>query len=455
MKNLRSTLFAAVGLIGIPGIASANSFNINEHDARVTGRGGATAASNSDASSIVFNVGGLALGEGTQLMIGGTVYVAEGWYCNGSDAENNVCRDNGTRTDSPPAAVPSLYVASRINDMIAVGVGVHFPFGLAVSWPTDHTQATVAQDSDLKTMFITPAIGLNLDKQVPGLSFGAGLDIVPASVHLQRALVFGETRGTVDLAADAVGVGFRAGLMYHPPAVKKLKLGVMYRHKIKLDFEGEADFDIADPFRGQIPPDGTATTTISLPAAISGGVAYSPIDDLEIEFNAVWIGWSKTFTKDENRGGDTTSLTITLPDGSLSSAPEDYENTVSYRLGLDYKLPKYKANLRAGFIYDPTPIPITAQTAQLPDVDRIALTIGASKQVSQSLGVHFGALWIPPKERETTTDPAVPIFQGSYGVQALVLSLGLTGTFGGKAAAAPVGDPAIARQESRAPGAKN
>jgi len=445
MKNLRTFLFSTLGLVGIAGTAHANSFNINEHDARVTGRGGATAASNTDASSIVFNPGGLALSEGTQVMLGGSLYVAEGWYCNSNDAEQNLCRDNGTRTDSSPAVVPSLYLASRINDMFAVGVGVHFPFGLAVSWPDNHAQSSVAQDSDLKTMFLSPTVGVNLNKQVPGLSLGAGLDIVPASVRLQRALVFGDTRGTVDLAANAVGIGFRAGVMYHPPAVKRLKLGVSYRHKVKLGFEGEADIDIADPYRGQVSPDGDASTTINLPAAISGGVAYSPIENLEVEFNAVWIGWSSTFIKDE-RGEDTTSLTITLPDGTTSSAAQDYDNTVSFRLGLDYKLTKYKANLRAGFIYDPTPIPITAQTAQLPDVDRIALTIGASHQVSPSLGVNFGALWIPPKERDTTTDPAVPIFQGTYGVQAVVISLGVVGTFGGKAQPTPMGGGTVAQQ---------
>jgi long-chain fatty acid transport protein len=424
-----------LGLVGVAGTASANSFNINEHDPRVTGRGGATAASNDDASSIVFNPGGLALSQGTQILIAGSLYIAEGWYCDSANAEANTCRDNGTRTDSSPAPVPNLYVASRLNDMFAVGVGVHFPFGLAVSYPEAHPQAAVAQDSNLKTAFISPTVGVNLTKQVPGLSFGVGIDIVPASVELKRALVFGDTRGTVDLAATALGVGVRGGVMYHPPAVPKLKIGAMYRSQVKLDFEGEADFDIAQPYRSQVPPDGDASTSITLPMQLSGGVAYSPIDNLEVEFNAVWIQWSKTFEKDANRGGDATSLSIVLPDGSTSDVPEDYKNTVSYRLGLDYKLPKRRANLRAGFIYDPTPIPNTTQTAQLPDVDRFALTIGGSHQISPRLGIHASALWVLPRERETTTDPAFPIFHGTYGVQALVLSVGLAGQFGGGAVA--------------------
>ncbi len=432
MNNLRTSLFTALGLAGLAGTASANAFNINEHDARVTGRAGATAASNDEPSAIVFNPAGIARVEGTQISLGGSLYIAEGSYDN--DTSDRVT------TDGPPSAVPNLFIASRVHDMIAVGLGFHLPFGLAVSWPDGHAQSTIAQDSDLRTLFISPVVGVNLNKQVPGLTLGLGVDIVPASVHLQRAVRFGETEGTVDLAADTVGVGFRAGVQYHPPKVKGLKLGVMYRSKVALDFEGQADFDIDDPFRSQLPPDGDASTTINLPQAVWGGIGYT-VDNLEVEVNAVWIGWSDTFTDDTNRGGDATALSINLPGGQVSNVPQDYKNTLTWRLGLDYKLPKQKLNLRAGFIYDPTPIPTSTVTAQLPDVDRFAFTVGASREITSSIDGHFGALWIPQRERDSSSDPQYPIFHGTYGVTALVLSLGVKGTFGAPSAPPPA-DPA-------------
>ena len=437
----RTALFTALGLAGFTGTAGANAFNVNEHDARVTGRGGATAASNGDASAIVFNPGGIPLVEGTQLLVGGTVYIAQGSY------END--NTNKVTTDSPPIPVPNLYVVSRVHPMIAAGIGVHFPFGLSLSYPENHPQTTVTQESNLRTCFISPVVGVNLAKQVPGLSLGGGIDIVPASVVLERGLQFGDTRGTVELAANAIGVGFRTGVMYHPPAVKGLKLGAMYRHKVALDFDGEADFDIADPYRSQLPPDGDASTTITLPAQLAGGIAYSPVENLEVEFNAVFIAWSQTFTKDDARGGDATSLIITLPDGSTTSAPQDYENTVSYRLGVDLKLPEYRANLRAGFIYDPTPIPETTQTAQLPDVDRIVLTVGGSHQISPKLGLHAGLLWVTPRERDSSSDPALPIFHGTYGVEALVLTMSLTAQFGATAKPAPAAATVANNQRTR------
>jgi long-chain fatty acid transport protein len=438
MKILRTSLFTALGLAGLTGVASANAFNINEHDARVTGRGGATAASNDDASAIVFNPGGVAISEGTTIAIGTSLYVAQGSY-------ENAMVDK-TTTDSGAAVVPNLYVTSRVHDLLAVGIGLHLPFGLSVSWPEGHAQSGLAQDSNLRTFYISPVVGLNLNKYVPGLTIGGGPDLVPATVELERTLTFADTQGSVRLAGDAFGVGFRAGVMYHPPAVKGLKLGVMYRSKVKLDFEGTGDIDIDDPFRGALPPDGDISTTITLPQAVSGGVAYSPVKNLEVEFNAVWINWAQTFTPD-GRTDDSTSLSITLPDGSTSDLPQDYENTVTYRLGLDYHIPGPRVNVRAGFIYDPSPIPTTTLTAQLPDVNRINLTLGASKYINDTLSAHLGLLWVTPGERDTDdANPYEPIFKGTYGVQAFVMSLGLTGRFGGTKVADPVGMPKVAKK---------
>ncbi|MEO8702332.1 MAG: outer membrane protein transport protein, partial [Kofleriaceae bacterium] len=420
MKTLRTSLFTALGLGALASVASANAFNINEHDARVTGRGGASAASNEDPSAIVFNPGGIALGEGTNIAIGSSLYIAQGSYESDSVAK--------TKTDSSPALVPNIFVTSRVHDMIAIGVGFHAPFGLAVSWPDNHAQESVVQDQSLKTYFITAAVGLNLYKQIPGLSLGGGVDVVPATIELESVVEFGDAKGTAHLGGSTVGVGFRAGAMYHPPAVPGLKFGAMYRSKVKIEFEGDGDFDIADPFRGALPPDGPITATVTLPQTVAGGVAYSPVKNLEIEANAVWINWKQTFAD-----GD---LTINLPGGAATVQPQDYKNTVSYRLGVEYGLPAQKMALRAGFIYDPTPIPDNTVSARLPDIDRKNVTVGASKYFGD-YSAHLGVLWVTPGERDSTD-----AFNTQYGVQALVISLGLNGTFGAHPKPAPAGEPA-------------
>lgn len=416
MKTLKHFLFA--GILGSSGLASANAFNINEHDAAVTGRGGATAASNTTPSSIVFNPGGLAVAEGTNFTIGSSLYLAEGSYePTGGDK---------TTTDSKPSVVPSLYLTSRVHDMIAVGIGLHLPFGLAVSWPDAHPQQAVIQDQTLRTFFITPAVGINLDKQIPGLSIGGGIDIVPATVQLERAVIFGDAEGTAVLGGKATGIGGRAGIMYHNGG---LHLGVMYRSQVKLDFEGTGDFDIADPYRAQLPADGDISTSITLPQSVWGGIGYQASNHLELEYNAVWINWNKF-----------EELRISLPGGVDTVQPQNYKNTVSHRLGLEYKWET--AALRAGFVYDPTPIPSSTLSAQLPDIDRKNITLGGSKKFGSSWAGHLGFLWVTPGERDTnSSNPYTPQFKARYGVQAFVASLSISGTFGGGDKKASAAEP--------------
>lgn len=406
MKNLKYCLFAAI--VGSSAVASANAFNINEHDARVTGRGGATAATNTTPSAMVYNPGGLAVAEGTNFLLGGSLYIAQGWY----EPQGGGDRTN---TDSSPAVVPSIYMTSRLSDLIAVGIGLHFPFGLAISWPSGHAQADTLQDQALRTYFITPTIGLNLDKQVPGLSIGGGLDVVPATVTLERAVVFGTTVGSAKLGGDALGVGGRVGVMYRPPTVPQLKLGVMWRSDVKLDFEGNGDFDIADPYRSQLPPDGDITTSITLPQQVWGGVAFDATPELQLEANVVWMNWEKF-----------NELRVNLPGDTATVTPEDYHNTVTLRVGAEYALTQQKAAVRAGFIYDPTPMPTTTLTASLPDADRKNVTLGASKYFGR-YEAHLGLLWVMPTQRETSDEMYTPIYKGTYGIQAFVGSLTLGG----------------------------
>jgi long-chain fatty acid transport protein len=410
MKTLKHFLFA--GILGSSGLASANAFNVNEHDAAVTGRGGATAATNTSASSIVFNPGGIAAEAGTSFTIGGTAYFAAGSY------ETN---GEKTATDSDPSIVPALYFKTRLGDVFAIGVGFHLPFGLAVSWPDAHPQSQVIQDQALRTYFITPSIGFNLDKAVPGLSIGGGLDIVPATVQLERAVLFGDAEGTAVLGGKATGIGGRAGIMYNPRGLKGLHLGVMWRSQVKLDFEGDGDFDIEDPYRAQLPPDGPISTTVTLPQQVWGGLAFDASPNLQLEYNAVWINWDKF-----------EELRISLPGGVDTVQAQNYRNTVSHRLGLEYQRPKVA--LRAGFVYDPTPIPSSTLSAQLPDVDRKNVTFGGSAKLGDNMALHLGFLWVTPGERDTSNEnPYAPQFKATYGVQAFVGSLALSGTFGGGA----------------------
>src|SRR5580704_3602748 len=106
---IKLSTFAFGVATGLSSLASANAFLLNEFDAREVGRGDTGAASDYEPSSIYYNVGGIALGDGTRFQIGGSL-VAPFITFN---------QTGGTSTDSntSPQVLPAVFVSHRINDV--------------------------------------------------------------------------------------------------------------------------------------------------------------------------------------------------------------------------------------------------------------------------------------------------------------------------------------------------
>jgi long-chain fatty acid transport protein len=417
----KASLFAfgpvvAVG-VGLGATAHANAFLLNEFDARETGRGNAAAASDDEPSSIYYNVGGLAIGDGTRVQVSGSLVTPFATFN----------QTGGTSTDSntSPQVLPAVFASHRITEMFSAGVGFYTPFGSAISWPDDAPTLDVVHTESLRSYFITPAVGANLGTLLPGLSVGAGIDLVPATFEITKNINFGSDHGTADLGATAFGVGGRIGAMYRVPSLPQLSFGVMWRSSVKLDFSGTGNFDAPAPFRSQLPPDGPITSTIKLPQQWTAGVAYRPLDQLQIEANLVWTDWSVFKSLDISVPANAPTGTQTL------STQEGYTNTFTVRVGGEYWLPDLGLGLRAGFIYDPTPIPSQFLTPALPDVDRSDLTVGATKELG-NIDVSVALLWVLPTTRATATGDATtpPEYKGTFDVSAFVASLTIGGHVG-------------------------
>src|SRR5262245_24273887 len=74
------SISSAALVLGLGSAASAGGFMVGLHDAKALGRSNASAATDTDPSSITFNIGGLAADEGTNVMIGGSLVFAGASY---------------------------------------------------------------------------------------------------------------------------------------------------------------------------------------------------------------------------------------------------------------------------------------------------------------------------------------------------------------------------------------
>ena len=414
---IKLSTFAFGVATGLSSLASANAFLLNEFDAREVGRGDTGAASDYEPSSIYYNVGGIALGDGTRFQVSGSLVQPFITF--------NQTGGPSTDTNTSPQVLPAVFVSHRINDVVSAGVGFYTPFGSAISWPDDAPTLDVVHTLSLRSYFITPAVGINLGKLIPGLTAGAGIDLVPATFEITKDVYFGSDRGTADLGATAFGVGGRIGAMYRVEALPQLSFGAMWRSSVKLDYTGTGNFDAPAPYRSSLPPDGPISSTIKLPQQWTVGAAYRPIDELEIEADLVWTDWSVFKNLDINVPANAATGTQTL------ATPENYTNTFTVRAGAEYWLPDLGLGVRAGYIYDPTPVPSTSLTPQLPDDDRDEVTLGATKELG-NIDLSVGLLWLIPRTRATATGTAEdpPEYKGTYDISAFVASLTVAGHFG-------------------------
>jgi long-chain fatty acid transport protein len=387
--------------------AEASGFHIDEQDARATGRAGAVIASAQNASTIYYNSAGIAELDGLSLLAGASLVAPTASFRAAAD-------NRKTSADSDIFYLPHVYASYRVQRELALGIGLNAPFGLSLSWPETSPGRAVVREIALTTFFITPTVGVNLSRWAPGLSFGMGLDLVPASVKLRRDILFGSDVGNVALSATSFGVGGRAGILYRPQGLEQWCFGLTYRTPIKLNFSGTADFDAPVEYRASLPPDGDARTQVTLPQKLSLGVAFAPIRELELELDANWLGWS-SFDQ----------LALQLPGGENTVVERDWRNTFAFRFGGEYTVEE-RWSARAGVIWDQGPVPDDTVDFQLPDVDRVDLTLGVGAAFTKAVRADIAALYVlPGKVTTSNSDPYRPPIKGEYRVDAWVVSLSI------------------------------
>jgi len=201
-------------------------------------------------------------------------------------------------------------------------------------------------------------------------------------------------------------------VQFQPPGLPEVAIGVSYRSPVTLDFSGQVDFDAAQPYRAALPPDGDAETSVTLPQMVSLGFQFTPIPELQLEVDGNWRGWSSY-----------DRLDIELPDGSIDSEAKDWNDSLTLRLGGEYTIQE-RWSVRAGAIWDEAPVPAERLDFQVPDADRVDLTLGFGARLTEQLTVDLAALYVLPQERSTAmADPLEPPVKGRFAIDVWVVGL--------------------------------
>jgi long-subunit fatty acid transport protein len=287
-------------------------------------------------------------------------------------------------------------------------------------------QADINRKTALKTPTASLGFGWNAGEIIEGLALGASVDVMMGSLYVYRNLYFGEDIGKVELSADAIAVGGRMGIQYDSPDSEGLSMGVSMKLPMKLKFEGNANFDmmgdsatIAD-YRGSLPPDGAAGGDLTLPLAVNVGISDVFFEgDLRISGEVALLHFE---SYDE--------LRLVLPDGSESVSPKNWNNTISYRFGLEYKAAE-ETFLRCGYVFDTNPIPAATLNSSLIDMDRHFVTAGVGTTFAGLTVDVAGMYKIPTGTRWSSDRMGADLAEYDLEVLLVALHIGYQFDFGG------------------------
>ncbi|MDA8178826.1 MAG: OmpP1/FadL family transporter [Desulfobacteria bacterium] len=358
----------------------AAGFRLPEAGAKAMGMGFAFTAQADDPSAIYFNPAGLTQLKGQNVMVGLTYVRENGGEFTGTTPLTFNGETFDTKSETQKSLnffIPNAYYTRTTNSgNLAYGVGIFSPFGLGQEYNNKDTSIFRSQTTkiDLQTVVVNPTIAFKINEF---LSVGAGIDYMYGKVKYEKTPYVpgayggpGFFKAALDGNGDAWGYNF--GLLLKPS--ENLKVGFNYRSPFHLQFK-DGDFVTSDNtsagFTGIFPMGTTkASGKLELPATAALGVAYT-LDRLTLSADADWTFWS-SYKELKITNASVSSLS--------STQRKDWKDVCALRLGAEYRVTDPLA-LRAGFVYDPTPVPADTMGPELPDATRLNYMAGAGYKV--------------------------------------------------------------------------
>jgi len=388
-------------------------YQLNVQGLRQIAMGGTGTGWMWDASSIFYNPGGLARLKNIQaygsiqFLTANTQYVQTptGGY--------------SERSASQVFTPFNLYVGGRINEegKFAVGLGIYTPFGSGLTWNDNWEGKYVVQSISLRSIFFQPTISYKISDVI---SIGGGFVYAIGNLRLKQALPIQDNYGNdsrAELKANANGVGLNLGVHIKP--ADAIQIGISYRSQVNMTARnGKATFTVPQAVQSSF-PNTDFKAEIPLPQVFSIGIGVRPIPALTLTAEANWVGWKAYDTLFFDYEDNTPSLQDT-------KAPRNYNNTLAFRLGANYKVSDRVA-LMAGGAYDPSPVADDFVSPDLPDADRWVVSGGFTVKATDKLTILGAVEYATSAKRDAKYVPAD--FNGKYQTKAFIPCIGVTYDF--------------------------
>ena len=447
-KYIYSIITAAL-LTGAAANASANGFALNEQSA--SGLGNAFAgggASAEDASTIFFNPAGMTYLPDNQLVLAAhAIHPSAEFNNNGSHSAGGLATQGGDGGDAGDwAFVPNIYFAKALNNNVRLGVGINAPFVYKTDYDKGWVGRYQALKTELKTININPSIAFKASDKI---SLGLGFSAMRTEAEITNAVDFGticatalggcgigatfqKNDGFARVTGDDWGFGWNAGAIFQ--ITNATRLALAYRSSVHQKLEGHAYFN-GIPAAFALSPaltagfaNGSVNAKLTTPDSASVSIFHQINHQWDVMADLTWTHWSVFH-----------NLTVIRTSGALagrtlSSVPENWDNTTRASLGASYRY-NDALKLRAGLAYDQSPVSLEFRTPRTPNTDRTWLSLGANYRFTptSSMDVGYTHIFVNNAFLNKTTDTSIAalrdIVKGSYDSDVDIFSVQFTHTF--------------------------
>jgi long-chain fatty acid transport protein len=265
------------------------------------------------------------------------------------------------------AVTSASYGAYQVSKDLWLGIAINSPFGLA-SKPenTSYLGSALGVTAKLLTVNANPTIAYRV---APGITVGVGAQIEWARGKLQFALPTG-TDEVGQFRGDGWAFGATAGILIQPS--ESTSIGFGYRSQLSQDFEGHLN-------SGSIAGGSPASSTFDLPEIVTLSLRQVVTPTARLLGTVEWKNWSR-FQEVAIHNGDGLPLNV----------PTNWSDGWFFSVGGEYDYTPF-LTLRSGVAYEISPIDDpTKRILQIPDNDRVWLSIGASYKFSAATTIDVG-----------------------------------------------------------------
>jgi long-chain fatty acid transport protein len=479
MTHHRASRYTLVfALLGLPAVAGAQAFGLNEIGSCALARGFATTSSPcDDASSLYWNPGSMPKTRGLSFYGGAAIIKIGGSFQ----------QDTSGRTyegDVPTSVVPHVFLNYRGAGRLAYGIGAYVPYGLTSQWGDDFPGRFAAKKASLQTVYIQPNVSFQL---TDNWSIGGGPIFGHSSVELIQGIdlsqqvarvipptppsttptliTFGQlgipartefARASLKGSSNAFGLT----LGVHGRLSPTWEMGARFLSQLSFDYnDADATFTpvntgltlaanspFTNPATGAPFPGGTpvdvllasqftggslvaqkVNTQIRHPAQLQAGFAYTGFERTTVSVDYAYVGWKSFNVLPVNFQGPATSRTLI----------ENYNNTSSFRLGVDHHLVGGAA-LRAGFTAATSAAPPETVTPLLPEQDRELGMLGVGYPLTRNFAIDatYAHIFtagrrgrIDERPAGSSVQTALGLNSGTYSLNANIFSFSLKATY--------------------------